>query len=266
MTDNHEDQDVYTVEQFNNDLRNAPTPINIGKKLNTLLQVDFGTGGATAIINDEDISLRINLLRNILIHNPNHKVAFFTWNKSAFFVYNTLLNSHIVDKNIEIITPSLFEKLRDQASLVKIASLTKTQEQEEYIQRIKNNLDLFDCHPHSFAEISDLITQYIENNKNETSITIFIDDIFIMMELDNISKCKMIFKRFNKVHNWFLNKNNKVHIFLGFGHCDTEKKEDIMNGNMRNVLEYKSRAIFIHKSRHGPTGFYSCSEFSQETI
>ena len=243
MTEHYEKENntCYTVEQFKKDILKAPRPISIGKKLNDFLQVDFGIGGATAIINDVDMSLRINLLRNILIHNPNHKVAFFTWEKSAYFVYKMLLSSYRVDNNIELISPNALNGLTE--------SLTDSL---EYKQQIDNNLKIFDCHPRSFSAISNQITRYLENNKNEISTTIFIDDIFTPHEPDEIND----YQRFNIVSDWFL--RNKIHIFLGFNWCKLEKREKIMNGNMRNVLEYRDYDVYVHKNRHGPTGVYSC--------
>lgn len=262
MTEHYEKENntCYTVEQFKKDILNAPSPISIGKKLNDFLQVDFGIGGATALINDDNMYFRINLLSNILLNNPNHKILFFTWEKSGAYIYHMLLQAlYYKDKNqIDIIPEDVFETLNN----TKFSECKFTNHSvADLLDRDK--LQISDYHPHSFSKISKLIQNCIDRSKVKESITVFIDDIFTPSKSDKTSDCIDIHKRFNLVSDWFL--DNNIHIFLGFNYCDTEKKEKIMNGNMRNILECKNKEyLHVCKSRNGPTGLYPLDTFTKQ--
>jgi len=261
MTEHYkkENNTCYTVEQFKKDILNAPSPISIGKKLNNLLQVDFSIGGATALINDDNMYFRINLLSNILLNNPNHKILFFTWEKSGAYVYHMLLKALFYkdEKQVDIIPEETFKKLNN----------IEFSERKFKNYSVANLLDrdkvqIYDYHPHSFSKISELIQNCIDHSKAESSITVFIDDIFTPSKSDYTSDCIDIHKRFNLVSDWFL--DNNMHIFLGFNYCDTEKKEEIMNRNMRNVLECKKEYLHVYKNRNGPKGLHPLDYFTKQ--
>ena len=116
-----------------------------------------------------------------------------------------------------------------------------------------------------------------KNHKFVTVISDVNDYNKLIIELDNYEGCTSY--EFRKelaartfaltayydtlVSDWFL--DNNIHIFLGFNYCDTEKKEKIMNGNMRNVLECKNKEyLHVYKSRNGPTGSYPLDTFTKQ--
>lgn len=263
MTERYEKENntCYTVEQFKKDLLNEPIPISIGKKLNDFLRVDFSIGGATALINDDNMYFRINLFSNILLNTPNHNILFFTWEKSGSYVYHMLLKAlYYKDKSqIDIIPEDVFEKLNN----MEFSECKFTNNSIVDLSDRLNKFQIYDYHPQSFSKISELIQNCIDRSKATASTTVFIDDIFTPSKSDYTSDCVDIHKRFNLVSDWFL--DNNIHIFLGFNYCDTEKKEKIMNGNMRNVLECKNKKyLHVYKSRNGPTGLYPLDTFTKQ--
>ena len=65
---------------------------------------------------------------------------------------------------------------------------------------------LYNCHPKSFSRISELIQRCIDRNKAEASITVFIDDIFIPHESDDMAVS--YYKRLSLVNKYRKKRKN----------------------------------------------------------